>query len=132
MRTEVSNSPDLFFFLQVITQVAVLISKIARMGLGDWPELLPCLLKVWMCTFVLKHLFMNLSLHLLSFWLKLVQWVLGHNRPFYSCILSCLFSIITKQYTFEKQQGLYYNMVTLSLTPFKRLGNQNWLLLLKS
>lgn len=30
---------------QVITQVAVLISKIARMGLGDWPELLPCLLK---------------------------------------------------------------------------------------
>ena len=31
------------------TQVAVLISKIARTELKDWPELFPTLLKVWSC-----------------------------------------------------------------------------------
>ena len=65
------------------------------------------------------------------------------NRPSYSCVLSCqafdlewgwswpccdrdqcLVSIITRQCTFEKQQGLYHNKVTLSLTPVERLGNQ--------
>ena len=34
------------FYFQVATQVAVLISKIARMELREWPELLPTLLKV--------------------------------------------------------------------------------------
>ena len=33
-------------------------------------------------------------------------------------------SITTRQFTFEKQPGLYHNKVTLSLTPVKRLGNQ--------
>ena len=65
------------------------------------------------------------------------------NRPYYSCVHSChafdlewgwrwpccnrdqyLVSITTRQFTFEKQQGLYHNKVTLSLTPVKRLGNQ--------
>ena len=35
-----------------------------------------------------------------------------------------LVSMITKSFTFEKQQGLYHNKVTLSLTPVQRLGNQ--------
>ena len=35
-----------------------------------------------------------------------------------------LVSITTRQCTFEKQQGLYHNKVSLSLTPVKRLGNQ--------
>ena len=35
-----------------------------------------------------------------------------------------LVSIITRQFAFEKQQDLYHNKVTLSLTPIKRLGNQ--------
>ena len=67
----------------------------------------------------------------------------GHNRPFYKCVLSCqaldlewswswpccdrdqyLVSMITKSFTFEKQQGLYHNKVNLSLTPVQRLGNQ--------
>ena len=33
-------------------------------------------------------------------------------------------SIKTRQFTFEKQRGLYHNKVTLSLTLVKRLGNQ--------
>ena len=33
-------------------------------------------------------------------------------------------SITTRQFTFEKQPGLYHNKVTLSLTPVKRLSNQ--------
>lgn len=35
-----------FFVSQVATQVAVLISKVARVGLRDWPELFPALLQV--------------------------------------------------------------------------------------
>ena len=35
-----------------------------------------------------------------------------------------LVGITTRQFTFEKQQGLYHNKVTLSLTLVKRLGNQ--------
>ena len=35
-----------------------------------------------------------------------------------------LVSMITKSFTFEKQQGLYHNKVTLSLIPVQRLGNQ--------
>ena len=35
-----------------------------------------------------------------------------------------LVSIITRKFAFEKQQDLYHNKVTLSLTPIKRLGNQ--------
>ena len=65
------------------------------------------------------------------------------NRPFYSCVLTCLafdlewgwswlccdgdqylVSMITKSFTFEKQQGLYHSKVTHSLTPVQRLGNQ--------
>ena len=65
------------------------------------------------------------------------------NRPFYSCVLGCqafdlergwrwpccgidkyLVSITTRQFTFEKQQGLYHNKVNLSFTPDQRLGNQ--------
>ena len=64
------------------------------------------------------------------------------NRPFHS-VLSCqafdlewgwkgpccdrdqyLVSIITRQFTFEKQQCLWHNKVTLSFTPVKRLSNQ--------
>ena len=32
--------------MQVATQVAVLISKVARVGIRDWPELFPALLQV--------------------------------------------------------------------------------------
>ena len=32
--------------------------------------------------------------------------------------------MITKKLAFEKQQGLYHNKVTLSLTPVQRPGNQ--------
>ena len=32
--------------------------------------------------------------------------------------------MITNWFTFEKQQGLYHNKVTSSLTPVQRLGNQ--------
>ena len=64
------------------------------------------------------------------------------DRPFYSCVLTCLafdlewgwswpcdgdqylVSMITKSFTFEKQQGLYHSKVTHSLTPVQRLGNQ--------
>ena len=35
-----------FFVSQVATQVAVLISKVARVGIRDWPELFPALLQV--------------------------------------------------------------------------------------
>ena len=35
-----------FFVSQIATQVAVLISKVARVGIRDWPELFPALLKV--------------------------------------------------------------------------------------
>lgn len=41
------------FYFQVATQVAVLISKIARMELREWPELLPTLLKV--CLYMYLH-----------------------------------------------------------------------------
>ena len=41
------------FYFQVATQVAVLISKIARMELREWPELLPTLLKVCLYMYVL-------------------------------------------------------------------------------
>lgn len=41
------------FYFQVATQVAVLISKIARMELREWPELLPTLLKV--CLYMYMH-----------------------------------------------------------------------------
>jgi len=34
------------FVSQVATQVAVLISKVARVGIRDWPELFPALLQV--------------------------------------------------------------------------------------
>lgn len=41
------NVAVLFLFVfQVATQVAVLISKVARMGIKDWPELFPSLLQV--------------------------------------------------------------------------------------
>ena len=65
------------------------------------------------------------------------------KRPFYSCALNCqafnmewgwrwpcwdrdqhLVSRIPKQFTYEKQQGLYHNKVTQTLTPVKMLGNQ--------
>ena len=63
------------------------------------------------------------------------------SRQFYSCVLSyqafewgwrrpcCdrdqyLVCMIKKKFTFEKQQHLYYNKVTVSLTPVERLGNQ--------
>ena len=36
----------------------------------------------------------------------------------------CLVGMITKKFTFEKQQCLYHNKVTLSLTSVQRLGNQ--------
>ena len=32
--------------------------------------------------------------------------------------------MITKKLAFEKQQGLYHNKVTLSLTPVQKPGNQ--------
>jgi len=35
-----------FFVSQVATQVAVLISKVARVGIRDWPELFPAVLQV--------------------------------------------------------------------------------------
>ena len=35
-----------------------------------------------------------------------------------------LVSMITKSYTFGKQQGLYHNKVNLSLTSVQRLGRQ--------
>ena len=35
-----------------------------------------------------------------------------------------LFSVITKQFTFEKQQGLCHDEVTLGIIPVQRLGNQ--------
>ena len=35
-----------------------------------------------------------------------------------------LLSMITKKFTFEKQQHLYQNKVTLCLTPVQRFGNQ--------
>ena len=44
-------------------------------------------------------------------------------RPFYSCKLSCQ-AFNLEWFTFEKQQGLYYNKVTLGLTPIQRLCNQ--------
>ena len=37
---------------------------------------------------------------------------------------SILFVWLKKKFTFEKQQHLYYNKVTVSLTPVERLGNQ--------
>ena len=83
-----------------------------------------------------------------TFWhypcsINLMKSLLILNRPFYSYVLSCqafnlgwgwswpccdrdqyLVCIITKSFTFEKQQGLFHNLVTLSLTPVQRLGNQ--------
>ena len=65
------------------------------------------------------------------------------NRPFCSCVHICqafdvkwswrwpcrnrnqyLVSTVTKWFIFEKQQRLYHNKATLSLTPIQRLGNQ--------
>ena len=43
------------FYFQVATQVAVLISKIARMELREWPELLPTLLKVCLYIYICMH-----------------------------------------------------------------------------
>ena len=65
------------------------------------------------------------------------------DRLFYSCVLCCqafdvewdwrwpccdrdqyLASIITRQFTFWKRQGLCHSKATLSLTSVRRLGNQ--------
>ena len=65
------------------------------------------------------------------------------SGPFYSCVLTCqafdlewgwrwpccdrdqyLVSMITKSFTYEKQQRLYHNKVKLSLTPVQGLGNR--------
>ena len=57
------------FYFQVATQVAVLISKIARMELREWPELLPALLKVCLYMYVLWFNFiLGLNFIFFCFW----------------------------------------------------------------
>ena len=72
-----------------------------------------------------------------NIWNYMISW----NRPFYSCVLSCLafvlergwrwlcfvrdqylVSMVSKYFTFEKQQGLYHNRINYSLNPIQRLG----------